>query len=192
MIGIVAGCKEQARYEQWLRYRQLSYTIVNSIQDVADVRVLLFCGGPDWGIKPDRDEFDKLIFTYAREKQIPMMGICRGMQEIAHLMGAELIQDLGNRNAVHRVTESNPMPMHDIILADGRRWRVNSRHHQAVASFMPDCNITAKSEDGVLEMIVSDKERIWLVQCHPERDEMRDSEMERACVERLKLKINPQ
>ncbi len=181
MIGIVAGCKEQDNYTRWLEHYRLPYRIIHDEVEAADVPVMIFCGGPDLGLVPERDALDQRIFTYCRARQIPMWGGCRGMQEIAHFLGAPLIQDLGELNAVHRSYEGKQR-RHMIHLSDGRTMEVNSAHHQAVAEPPFACDLSARAEDGTWELMVNHAQKIFLVQSHPERDFMWGSEIEQMCI----------
>ena len=54
MVGIVALCREEEQYTKWLSESQLAYTIVHDEAEAAGVTVMIFCGGPDWGKRPER------------------------------------------------------------------------------------------------------------------------------------------
>lgn len=186
MVGIVAGCRKQQSYEDWLMDAGLEYRIVSSVTEAEGVSVMVFCGGPDLGEVPERDALDRDVFDYCREHHIPMFGGCRGMQEISNFLGSPLIQDLGEKNPVHRTKIDDSSRFHDIILSNGRRWNVNSRHHQAVSIPPFDCCLSAQSEDGVWELFVSCDKQYFLTQSHPELPEMRNTEMSDASLAFIK------
>ena len=113
----------------------------------------------------------------------PLLGICRGMQEIACFMGAALIEDLGELNAIHKAQTNGASRQHAILLSDGQRLMVNSRHHQAIDSVPMPCTLEGRAEDGTLELLQSADGQLLLVQCHPEREEMRGTAIEQMCLE---------
>ena len=93
MIGIVDGAKSRKNYEDWLVDYGLAYRIVTSPAEADDCSVVIFCGGPDLGIDTKRDKLDSLVYEECRDKNIPIFGICRGMQEICFLMCSMSIWD---------------------------------------------------------------------------------------------------
>lgn len=189
MIGIVDGCKSRQSYENWLDEYLLPYKIVSAPAEASDCDLVIFCGGPDIGVNVERDQLDAAVFEKCKGKGIPILGICRGMQEVCHFMGAELIEDLGELNAMHKRTEEGTSNFHSLILSDGRQWRVNSRHHQAVKAVPFECSLTGKSPEGVWELLLAADGSKLLVQSHPEMKEMRSTEIEKACICFMKSKL---
>lgn len=189
MIGIVDGCKTRQSYENWLLDYHLPYKIVSDPAEIIGCDLMIFCGGPDVGENVERDRLDAAVWEKCKENKIPILGICRGMQEICYFMGAELIEDLGAWNAIHKKTEEGTSNFHPIYLSDGRQWRVNSRHHQAVKSVPFKCSLTGKSPEGIWELLLAADGRKMLVQSHPEMQEMRGTEIEQACLSFIKSKI---
>ena len=188
MVGIVALCREEEQYTQWLSERQLAYTIVHDEAEAAGVAVMIFCGGPDWGKRPERDALDRRIYDYCVAHQIPMLGICRGMQEIAYFMGAALIEDVGELNAIHKAQTNGASRQHAILLSDGRQTMVNSRHHQAVKKFGRGFKATAYSPDGVVEAIENAEYPAIGVQFHPENlVSIKERKFKRGLQQRLEL-----
>lgn len=189
MVGIVDGCKSRKDYENWLADYGLDYKIVTSPAEADSCALILFCGGPDLGIAPERDKLDSLVFNECRSNNIPIFGICRGMQLVCYFMGAELIEDLGELNAKHQKTADWKSRFHTLILSNGEQWRVNSRHHQAVKDVPFECSLTGKSPEGIWELLVAADSSMMLVQCHPERSEMRGTEVEQASINYIKSKL---
>jgi len=189
MVGIVDGCKSRKDYEDWLSDYGVDYKIVTSPAEADSCALILFCGGPDLGIAPERDKLDSLVFNECRDKNIPIFGICRGMQIVCYFMGAELIEDLGELNAKHQKTADWESRFHTLILSNGEQWRVNSRHHQAVKDVPFVCSLTGKSPEGIWELLVAADSSMMLVQCHPERSEMRGTEVEQASINYIKNKL---
>ncbi len=189
MVGIVDGCKSRKDYEDWLSDYDVDYRIVTSPAEADSCALILFCGGPDLGIAPERDKLDSLVFNECKSKNIPIFGICRGMQIVCYFMGAELIEDLGELNLKHQKTSDWKSRFHTLILSNGEQWRVNSRHHQAVKDVTFECSLTGKSPEGIWELLVAADSSMMLVQCHPERSEMRGTEVEQASINYIKSKL---
>ena len=136
--------------------------------------------GGSMGIEPERDEMEMALFRYAIAKDMPTLGICRGMQLINVAMGGRLIQDLPGhtlpefQSAVHQVYVS-PGSRFGAIIGAGAIYRTNSRHHQGLKEAQRAPELLASAyhpEDGIVEALES-PEHPWLlgVQCHPERED---------------------
>lgn len=110
----------------------------------------------------------------------PIFGICRGLQIINVAFGGTLIQDINlqkkdSLDHSFSYTYKKPLNAHKIIVSKNsvlsnyleETIEVNSYHHQAIDKLAPNFKISAKSEDGLIEAIES--ERIIAVQWHPER-----------------------
>lgn len=154
---------------------------------------LILCGGPDvhpslFGeeIKPAcgsiceaRDTLEQSLYQYAVGKDMPILGICRGIQTINVFQGGTLYQDLPTEHpsdcqhnmekpydrVSHQVTLSGPLR----DLMELEQLGVNSIHHQAVKDLGKDLEVMAVAEDGVVEAVRHTGRRfIWGVQWHPE------------------------
>lgn len=129
-----------------------------------------------------RDTYDFLLLRLATDRQLPIFGICRGMQLINVAFGGGMWQDIPSQfpsktlnhsiltnkdQAVHQVKITADTALSNIFGKD--EIGVNSRHHQAVRKIAPSFKITATSTDGMVEGIEAFPERrIWGVQWHPE------------------------
>ena len=133
-------------------------------------------------IQPFRDWSDLAMLRYAYEKmQIPILGICRGIQVLNVFFGGDLYQDLNTQGDFHRhygdIYPRN-YGWHDVTLAEGSRvceaygkpeLMVNSYHHQAVRTPGKGLKATAVSGDGVIECVECEGGRYVVgVQWHPE------------------------
>jgi putative glutamine amidotransferase len=156
---------------------------------------LLLTGGedidPSWyGAAPsplleppsqERDLFELALFAVARQRGLPILGICRGIQLINVALGGTLFQDLpserpGSLN--HSPTGARDTRSHVVRLQRGSRVAqalnagditVNSMHHQAVRDLAPGLVATGWSGDGVIEAAESTSDSwILAVQWHPE------------------------
>lgn len=143
----------------------------------------LYCGEEPspklHSINSERDLPELLITRLAYNRQIPMLGICRGIQMLATALGGKVVQDItdtakikhsqdAERNEpTHTVTIENDTILHTLYNSD--KIAVNSFHHQAVIEPGDKFRVTAKSPDGVIEAIESREfKSIMGVQWHPE------------------------
>jgi putative glutamine amidotransferase len=133
-------------------------------------------------LDPHRDEFELALFHAARARQLPILGICRGLQLVNVAMGGTLWQDLpterpGDIHHDPRDVDRDDRT-HGIILREASRLAcalgtaslvTNSFHHQAIRELAPGLEVTAWAKDGVIEGIEgSDQEWLLAVQWHPE------------------------
>jgi putative glutamine amidotransferase len=143
-------------------------------------------------VNPDRDTFEEALLEAARERDLPVLAICRGHQILNTSRGGSLLQHLENREP-HRARrgpdgESIDSGWHDVEVAVGSLLaritgattiRVNSRHHQAVltSTVAPGLAVTGTAVQDVVEAI-EDPTMSWClgIQWHPERPEMIDDE----------------
>ncbi|MEW6230956.1 MAG: gamma-glutamyl-gamma-aminobutyrate hydrolase family protein [Chloroflexota bacterium] len=136
-------------------------------------------------LERDRKEF--AAFTRARERGIPILGICRGMQVInvacrtGDGRGGSLVQALSRAPIDHALDGENSR-FHWVKVVSGSQlaqylggageYQVNSRHHQGITDerLARDLVASAYSADGVVEGLEVPGYRFLLgVQCHPER-----------------------
>lgn len=163
-----------------------------------DAAGIVLCGGPDldpqWygeeprsdaslSILPQLDLMDWTLLEGAEEGRTPVWAICRGMQTFNVFQGGTLWQDLpsqvdgilDHRPEIPPESLAHPIEIlhrHETFaeLLDGEDSGVNSRHHQAVRDIGRQIIPVAKSPDGILEVLVLDREDWWVkgVQWHPE------------------------
>lgn len=122
---------------------------------------LILTGGNDLSsisndeIDEKRDVFEKSLLEYCIKNQIPVLGICRGMQVINEYFGGNL-KKVKNHTAVKH------------ILDNGKE--VNSYHNYAIDNLGEGLKTIAHSEDGVVEIIQHEKHKIYAQMSHPERN----------------------
>lgn len=144
---------------------------------------------------PEREELEYLILSYAYRFDLPLMGICRGMQMINVCLGGTLFRDLGDqfsgvaRKGINDDKDDLPQlahwqpkpysePTHPVtILPNSKLGKllgvqnimVNSMHHQGVCDLSTRVDAVAYAPDGLVEAIeVRDKSFMIGVQWHPE------------------------
>lgn len=129
--------------------------------------------------RPDRDAGEFTLVRAALLGDLPMLGVCRGMQLLAAACGGRLHQHLPDvvGHEVHRAAPG-VYGNHPVKFADGSRiaalvgedTEVNSYHHQGVAD-PGSLTVTGWADDGVAEAIEDPARRFLLgVQWHPETD----------------------
>ena len=126
-----------------------------------------------------RDLYDLTLFKLATDRNVPVLGICRGLQLINIGMGGTLYQDIPSEkpsDVNHR--PGNSEVAHDVNLTPGslihrimgqNRIQVNSKHHQGISKLAPGLKVSGWSTDSIPEVIEAYPHRQILgVQYHPE------------------------
>lgn len=117
----------------------LSESISNWLMKLQPAALVL-SGGNDIGLCPERDETEMALLSHAKDLTLPVLGICRGMQIMAHWAGATLHPVTGHVRARHQLTGQ--------IFTE-----VNSYHYHALSDCPSDFEVIALSEDGEIEAI---------------------------------------
>ena len=143
------------------------------------------------GINPRRDLCELLLIRLAFDRQLPILGICRGIQLLTVALDGSIWQDLGcaferpedskcqGTPLKHSQNLDRAVASHTVGTAEGSLLReimggaetlyVNSFHHQAVREPGPHLRVSATAPDGVIEAVESSEHKSILgVQWHPE------------------------
>ena len=135
--------------------------------------------------EPGRDEYEIELATLARDADLPLFAICRGIQVLNVARGGTLIQDIPSEVThaeSHDVREPRVAIAHPVWVTSGslleRLMRervddesvpVNSRHHQAIKRLGAGLVVSGTAPDGVVEAVEDPSQRFCLgVQWHPE------------------------
>lgn len=133
-------------------------------------------------INPRRDRQELTLVRMAVDRQIPVLGICRGIQVLTAALGGKLYQDIKTQHdrpcIEHSQTIARGLPSHEVKLEKDsllygffgkETLAVNSFHHQAVKEVPAGFRVTALAPDGIIEGMESTSFRPILgVQWHPE------------------------
>ena len=127
---------------------------------------------------PRRFACDRLLAELVRERDIPVLAICLGMQLLNVVYGGTLIQHL-ETSILHAAIDGGNDSLHSIVLEEDSLLRqivghseleVNSAHHQAVDRLAPGLRVLARAPDGTVEAVQMTHKDFFLgVQWHPER-----------------------
>lgn len=164
-------------------------------QITAQLDGIIFTGGEDFApayfgqeeheklgeVNVTRDTYDLTLFKLASDRNIPTLGICRGLQLINVAMGGTLYQDLPSQKPSdinHRQDEEGTVATHSVSIVEGsmmhqilgqKEVQVNTIHHQAIEKLAPGLKIVGWANDSVPEMIEAYPHRqIIGTQFHPE------------------------
>ena len=163
---------------------------------LAEIDALLLPGGGDIdpthffqerhpaveGVSRSRDALEIWLCQDALNVNMPVLGVCRGIQIMSVAMRGSLHQDIPSQFTdplTHKIIVNADDTWHNITIQEGsllneitgnRVVEVNSRHHQAVKVIGDGFTVTAQSEDGIIEAIEDRSKKFMLgVQYHPER-----------------------
>jgi putative glutamine amidotransferase len=132
-----------------------------ALEICANVDGIVLTGGNDLaaygGDAPDRDETETAMLDLAERRDLPVLGVCRGMQMIQHRFGTRL-------QPVH-----GHVAPQQFISIDGKRVEVNSYHNFGTMEVYPPLTSWAIAEDGVIKAVKHTDRRMIGLMWHPER-----------------------
>ena len=120
---------------------------------------------PKLGPQVDRvsDEYELALIRAAVERDLPLLGICRGLQALNVSRGGTLHQHLPDRTDLDHLQDHEPFaPAHNVDvepgtllqwLTDSRQLPVNSFHHQAADRIGAGLEVAARAPDGTVEAL---------------------------------------
>jgi putative glutamine amidotransferase len=202
-IGVL-DCSKYDAYANWIapdanvEVVKLGYALDNFL-DIHKCDGILLTGGEDvhpkfynkmeylplcheYDMDERRDEFELKVIDYIQKNQLPLLGICRGLQITNVYFGGTLIPDiptsgrpdhskLNDKDRYHNVNINLRSELFDIV--ENESGEVNSAHHQSADSIGSGLKVSATSPDGIIEALEREhpdgKSFLMLVQWHPER-----------------------
>ena len=202
-IGVL-DCSKYDAYANWIatdanvEVVKLGYALDN-FSDIHKCDGILLTGGEDvhpkfynkmeylplchqYDMDERRDEFELKVIDYTQKNQLPLLGICRGLQITNVYFGGTLIPDiptsgrpdhskLNDSDRYHQINTNFGSHLFDIV--GNEVDEVNSAHHQAVKHVGKGLVANCFSADGVIEGLERinpiGKPSLTLVQWHPER-----------------------
>lgn len=205
VIG-VTDCSKYANYSNWIlahgnnvEVLQLSYK-TNNIDDLKKCDGIVLTGGEDvhprFYNKPElykycyeddisetRDEFEWKILEYTEANDVPVLGICRGLQIANVFFGGTLIPDIPIWGKFNHSKLPDDSDRYHEVQVDPSSWLygligeekgvINSNHHQSAEMIGNGLVVSAISPDGVIEAVERKDPHngpfLCLIQWHPER-----------------------
>ncbi|MBU46774.1 MAG: hypothetical protein CMD28_05015 [Flavobacteriales bacterium] len=196
--------KASSNYIKWIENKDViildAYTIKNTDSILALADGIILTGGEDINpleyndtvnlevcgpINYARDTLERKLFEFAFTNEIPLIGVCRGMQMMNVASGGTLYGDIPSEIGTTVIHKNYGEVMHDIVLSCENinytnlifpwgqdTFLVNSWHHQGLKDIAPNIKIIAKSYDGLPEAAIMDTDIhpfMIAVQFHPER-----------------------
>jgi putative glutamine amidotransferase len=162
----------------------------NAADVVDDLDGVLLAGGDDFDpavygeprhptvepMDPRRQENELSLARVARERGIPTLGICLGVQVMNVAAGGTLIQHI--ESDIDHASEPSDRHRHEVVIDGGtrlarivgeRELEVNSSHHQAIKEIGDGLRVTAHAPDGIVEGLEDPRHPFYVgVQWHPE------------------------
>ncbi|MGH7669934.1 MAG: gamma-glutamyl-gamma-aminobutyrate hydrolase family protein [Gemmatimonadaceae bacterium] len=131
---------------------------------------------------PERDRWELALARAARDRRLPTLAICRGMQIANVEFGGSLIQDIASERPdaiAHARDDARTTRVHAVVIDPASRLAralgadrivTNSMHHQAIDRAGDGLRVVARAEDGIIEAVEWNGDDWWMigVQWHPE------------------------
>jgi putative glutamine amidotransferase len=126
-----------------------------------EIAGLVLTGGNDLAVlggdAPERDAVERALMDLAERRELPVLGVCRGMQMIQHRFAIKLCRVEGH------------VSKDQIVRTGGRPRMVNSYHRFAAFDSRPPLDVWATANDGAVEAIRHSALPITGIMWHPER-----------------------
>jgi putative glutamine amidotransferase len=208
-ISKASGSDKYALYGAWLKAADPDVEVVDlngmspdeAVDALSSVSGVVLSGGPDvepehyqqpekrglcFDFDPERDALELAVARAAVERNLPMLGICRGFQVLNVAFGGTLVADIPTErpsNVEHRQIDKQDA-QHDLHVEPGSLIKritrtldgtVNSAHHQGIEKLANLFTPAALASDGLIEAFewgdasLGGKPFLLAMQWHPER-----------------------
>lgn len=142
---------------------------------IKDLKIqgIILSGGESWGESINRDKTEKKIIEYCVKNNLPILGVCRGLQVLNKVFGGKIEKD------IKVISKENHVKVTHMVCLDKNYKKiigkenilVNSFHNQGVIvkNISKEFNIFAKTDNEVVEGMCHKTKKIMAIQWHPER-----------------------
>ncbi|WP_169433108.1 gamma-glutamyl-gamma-aminobutyrate hydrolase family protein [Maridesulfovibrio zosterae] len=153
----------------WVALPNIGDSVVRTV-DSLGLNGLILTGGESMGINPQRDESETALISLALKRDIPIIGVCRGLQMLYAHFGGKFVTCAKDEHVAKRhfvFFEKNP-------LWNMEKQRVNSYHTNAIeVEGLSYClQPLALDSSGLVEGVFSTKHRLAGIMWHPEREDV--------------------
>ncbi len=162
--------------------KEMDINYLNAVSDNGAIPILInknnlelikFCGGILLTGGDEKGSLDDYLIKYALDNNLPLLGICQGMQSMALYNTNNKLVDVSNHYKCEHIINIEDSKLKNII--GKSEIIVNSYHHQQVLS-SKEFKVIARSCDGVIEALESSNDIFQIgVEWHPERMNNEDS-----------------
>jgi len=181
--------KRDALSQEWTKFLEktnsipvfIPNTLIDTKSYLMEMQLdaIVISGGDNQGDNPERDKTEKEILEFSIKNQIPVLGICRGMQVINNFFGGSQIT---SDNSIH-VGKYHQILFQDqnfVNYYNSKKITVNSFHHNLIPTngIGNDLEIFAVSDnDSTVEGFYHKKLPIIGIMWHPEREKDIEKEL---------------
>jgi len=157
----------------WIPIPNIGSEAVLKFAQVNQLDGLILSGGNDVGESPLRDETETALINFAVTHQLPIIGVCRGMQMLwQHFGGSLKPVDI----AIHKATKHqvNICANSTDLLPQHSQLEVNSFHTYGLSERAPSPKLMpfARTDNGDIEAVIWPEVRIFAMMWHPEREQV--------------------
>lgn len=160
--------KEALPEADWMILPNLGNDIISYIQDWK-LSGFILTGGNDIGAEPARDTTENTLIEYALSRNLPLFGVCRGLQLLYTYFGGRLVNCPGNHEQKRHIVAVNKQIMGEW---GNEIYEVNSFHKFGITAetLTEKMYPFAQSSDSLVEGLLIPETRIIAVMWHPERE----------------------
>ncbi|MBU1247076.1 MAG: gamma-glutamyl-gamma-aminobutyrate hydrolase family protein [Proteobacteria bacterium] len=127
---------------------------------------IIFSGGNDLGERPLRDATERALIAWARMRNIPVFGVCRGLQLLQEVSGGTLAPVSGHAGTRHSLRLVGT----SALGTEGNRLDVNSFHNWCIQEPASGLRVLAVDSEGNAEAMVHRTLPLGGLLWHPERE----------------------